>query len=412
VHFVIIGGSAAGISAAETLRHTEPGSDITIISQEPHIAYSRCLCTYYMSGRISRDDMFIRDAKQLDALKLKVMAPVAVMQVNTADHMVSLTNGDSVHYDRLLVASGSSPVLPDIKGIEGESVYTLRTLDDADRIAAKMDKVASAVVLGDGLVSITAAIALNSRGLRVSIAGIAPHILATFLDEVSAQILQHKMSDLGINFHLGQSITEITRDINGKGTRVTLTSGVTIDAGMVVVAAGVKPNIAFMKDAGVKTDIGLLVNKYMETGVPDIFAAGDAAQCQDIVRNQPAWNPLWPNAVEQGRYAALNMSGHRKPYPGTTNMNSLNIAGIPVICVGIANTVDPLHETHFLMKGKTQYEKLVFHDNRLIGFILLGNTEKAGVLTSLVVQQRVSPTQKEKLLSGSYSYTGIAGIGT
>lgn len=410
MHYVIIGGSAAGISAAETLRLADSGAEITIISREPDVAYSRCLCTYYISGRIARDDMFIRNASQIAKLKADIIAPAEVVEVNSGIKAVTLANGDSIHYDRLLIASGSSPVIPDIEGISGEGIFTLRTLADAERIAVKMTGVTSAVILGDGLVSISAAMALNSKGLRVSVVGIAPHIMATFLDEAAAKILQTKMSSLGINLYLGRSFSEIRRNAAGMISGVTLTSGEHIDAGMVIVATGVKPNTGFLKNTGVKTGIGIHVNEHMETGVHGIFAAGDAAQCYDFVRKAPTWNPLWTNAVEQGCYAAWNMAGISRPYPGATNMNSLNLAGIPVICVGAANVGDPSYEAHIITHNGTLYEKLVFRGSCLAGFILLGRTEKAGVLTALVARQNLSPTQKTKLLTGNFSYPKVAEI--
>ncbi len=410
VQYVIIGASAAGLSAAETLRRLKPDAEITIISKEKDIAYSRCLITYYISGQIPKNGLYLRTPEQINKLNLNIVSPAEVVEVSNSTKSVRLADGRIISYDRLLVASGASPVFPDIPGLQGQGVYSLRTLSDADDIIAGLTGVNSAVILGDGLVSVTTAMALSSKGIKVSLVGIAPHILATFLDARAAQILQKKMLARGIELFLGQSFAEINRGQDGKLTGVTITGGKRINAEMAVIAVGVRPNLEFLKNTDLAVIQGLSINNYLETGINGIYAAGDAAQCFDYVRNVSSWQPLWPNAVEQGQIAAYNMAGKSRAYRGCTNMNSLNIDGIPVVCVGIANHDSPDYDTHFISDSDSTYEKLVFQGDRLVGFILLGKTEKAGVLTSLVFQQAVSPTQKEKLLKGNFRYTSVVGL--
>ncbi len=410
MHYVIIGASAAGLSAAETLRRLDPEAEITMISKEKDLAYSRCLVTYYIAGQIPRDKIYLRTDEQLNKLRINVISPVEAVEVNNSSNTVRLSNGSEVAYDKLLIASGASPVIPDIPGLSGPGVYPLRTLPDADEIVSGLGKVTSAVILGDGLVSVTTALALNSRGIKVSIVGIAPHILVTFLDARAARILQDKMADLGIDFYLGQSFQEVNRDQTGSFTGVILTDGRTVKAEMAVIAVGVQANCGFLGKTGLAVKQGISVNDYLETGITGIYAAGDVAEGFDFVRQTTAWQPLWPNAVEQGQIAAHNMAGISKIYYGCTNLNSLNIGGISVVCVGIANSGNPAYETRIVSDHDSTYEKLVFLGNRLVGFILLGKIEKAGVLTSLVFQEALSPTQKDKLLEGRFSYTSIAGL--
>lgn len=411
VNYVIIGASAAGLSAAETLRRLAPDAEITLISREKEIAYSRCLLTYLLSGTISRDDIYFRSREALARLNLNIVSGTEVKGVNIEKREVSLSDGRQVHYDRLLAASGASPVIPDgIKGVSGQGVYTLRTLEDADRITKNLGEVSGAVILGDGLVSVTAAQALNSRGVKVTIVGIAPHILATFLDRRSAEILQEKLTASGIELMLGRTFAEVRRGADGKLKGVAASDGKEFQADIVIIAVGVKPEFSFLKDSGINSDRGLTVNEYLETSVPGIYAAGDVAQGYDRVRETIAWQPLWPNAVEQGRTAGYNMAGVEKCYGGCTNLNSLNIAGTPVICVGQANTDRPGLESFVLSDNGSTYEKIVFAGNKLAGFILLGKTEKAGVITSLVYQGDLSPTQKEKLLNRKFSYTSLSGL--
>jgi len=409
VHYVIIGASAAGISAAETLVRLDPDAEITVVSRETDIAYSRCLVTYYISGQISRDAVFIRSGEQLKALGVRFLAGTEAVGLDTEQKSITLSDSAVISYDRLLVASGAAPVIPDIKGINGQGVFTLRTIADADSIIAEIAESKAVAILGDGLVAVTAAMALNKRGMRVSLVGITPHILAGFLDRRAAGIVQDRMIETGIRFYLGESFSEVNRDAEGRLKGVTLSDGTSIEVDMTVIAVGVKPELKVFGETAAAAENGLLVDEYMETSIPGIYAAGDVAQAYDVVRNAPVWNPLWPHAVEQGRYAALNMAGRKVPYRGSTNMNSLNIGGIPLVCAGIANSELPDYESFTVSDNNSTYEKLVFRNRKLAGFILLGKTEKSGVLTSLVKHEITSPTQKDKLLRGHFSYTALTG---
>ncbi|MBU7005372.1 NAD(P)/FAD-dependent oxidoreductase [Phosphitispora fastidiosa] len=409
MHYVIIGASAAGISAAETLVRLEPDAEITVVSREKDIAYSRCLVTYYISGQINRDAVFIRTSEQLKALGVRFIAATEAVGLDAEQKHMTLSDSAVISYDRLLAASGASPVIPDIKGIIGQGVYTLRTIADADSIIAEITESKAVAILGDGLVAVTAAIALNKRGMRVSLVGIAPHILAGFLDSRAAGMIQDRLAETGIRFYLGKSFNEVNRDTEGRLNGVILSDGTSLEADMALVAAGVKPELKFFGETAVAAENGLLVDEYMETSIPGIYAAGDVVQAYDVVRNAPVWNPLWPNAVEQGRFAALNMAGRKAPYRGSANMNSLNIGGIPLVCAGIANSELPDYESFYVSDNNSTYEKLVFRNEKLAGFILLGKTEKSGVLTSLLRHETISPTQKAKLLRGDFSYTALTG---
>lgn len=410
MHYVIIGASAAGLSAVETLRRLDPDSVITVISKEKDIAYSRCLTTYFLAGRITRNNLYLRTPDDMQSLNAQIILGAEAVDADAQAKTVTLSDGKMVSYDKLLAASGATPIIPDIPGIRGDGVYSLRTIVDADNIVSKLAGATSAVILGDGLVSITAALALHARGIKVSVVGIASHILATFLDYRAAEILQKKMNSLGIDLFLGRSFRELHRDRTGNFTGVTMTDGSYIDAGLAVIAAGVRPEYGYLQNLGISANPGILVNEFMESNIPDIYAAGDTAQAYDIVRGGPAWNPLWPNAVEQGLTAAYNMAGIPRAYDGCTNMNSLNIGGISAISMGITHGDSSDLETVVVTDRNSTYEKLVFSSNRLVGYILLGNTEKAGVLSSLVSKGEVSTTQKAKLLKGSFGYTSLAGL--
>jgi nitrite reductase (NADH) large subunit len=410
VHYVIIGASAAGISAVETLCRLVPDAKITLISKEKDIAYSRCLTTYYISDKVSRDKLFIRSQEQLEGLGITIITGIEAVSVDVSAKSVNLSDGRKINYHRLLAASGSTPIVPDIPGIEAKGIFALRKLEDAQNIHEYLPRTDSAILLGDGLVAVTTALALNSRGIKVSVVGIAAHLMATFLDQHCAEILQKTMVEMGIQFYLESTVKQIKLNQSGEISGIILDTGINVNAGLMVVAVGVKPELDYLANTGISTDIGIKVNDYLETNVEGIFAAGDAAQCFDYVRQKSWWNPLWPNAVEQGEIAARNMAGQKRAYIGCTNLNAVNIDKLSLICGGETNKKDKDNEEYVIKDLPGNYEKLVFSADRLIGFILLGNTEKAGVLTSLLMQKSITSTQKENLVSRKYNYVSLSGL--
>lgn len=410
MRYVIIGNSAAGLSAAETIRNNDTTGEITIISDESCPAYSRCLSTYHLGGRLPREQLFIKnqDYYKKNSFSLKYGL---VTGVKTKENQLDLSTGEKIFYDRLLIASGGEPVIPEIPGVEGEGIYPLRTIADLDGIVCTLDRVKEAVILGDGLVSITTAQALLQRGVKVSVAGIAGYILAQFLDAASAAMLEAKLKDSGVNLELKNSISEVLLDSNRQVRGVRLSDGRELPAQLLIIAVGVRPRISFLSGSGIVCDHGILADNHLETSVPGVFAAGDAVQAADLLRGKPLINPLWPNAVEQGGIAGANMCGMKKVYPGSCNMNSVNIAGISVIAAGITTPADSVCEEYVDdRKAYNIYNKLVFRDDRLIGFLLSGNTSNAGILLSLLKEQNPLGAKKAELLAGRNYYAKLSGL--
>jgi len=400
MRYVIIGNSAAGTFAVEGIRLADRLGEIVVLSNEARVAYSRCLTTHYIEGRLGEKDMALRSEDFPDRMDVKICYGCQVTSVDTDRRLVHYNEGMSLAYDRLLIATGASPKVPDIPGIEGPGVYTLRTLDDAKRINAEIAKGERAVVLGAGPVGLKTAHALRQRGMQVSVVAGSPHILSRVMDRRGAEIIQEVLAQHGMEFYLESEVREIARDPEGQLAGVVLAGGRELECRMVIVGKGVQPNAAFLKGTPIVINHGVAVNEYLETSVPGVFAAGDVAETYDLACDEVRINATWPNAAEQGRLAGENMAGRRVKYAGSIGMNAVGFYGLPAISAGSVRAAGPGFEIlEWSDRVKRTYRRLVFRDRRLVGFAMVGDVNGAGVLTGLI-KQRVSIRDKEQFLEG------------
>lgn len=388
MRYVIIGGSIAGLSAAQAIREQDRAADIRVISGEKAGPYYRPVIPYLISGQKSERDIFYPE----DPLKEKNIDSIlgTVLRVDAKKKEVELASGERLAYDALLLATGSVPLKPPIPGLDGEGVYPLRNMDQAVRIRDAAKTAASAVVIGGGLVGIKAALAL--RELRrstgtgpqgVTVVEMLPEILNGRLDQHAGRIIRAAVEQEGVTVLVNSGVAKILRT-QGKVDRVQLARGGTIKADLVVVAAGVRPNISCLKGSGVRTNKGVLVDQSLRTNVAGIYAAGDVAEGLELLTGKNTVSGLWGNAVEMGRIAGMNMSGGKVSYPGFLSvMNASEIAGIPFISAGLIDVEGNKYRTTSHDDGKN-YWKLVFEGSFLVGAIFVGDLKNAGIYTALI----------------------------
>jgi len=402
---VIIGNSAAGIFAAEAIRRSNPQDKIVIVSDEQEYAYSRCLTSYYIAGKVDEQNMLIRSKDFYHEWEIEFCPGEKVCEVNTEQRFVLTNTSQKISFDCLLIASGARAVRPDISGNNSVGVYTLRTLADARQITSRCRRTSEAVVIGGGLVSLKAAYGLYSRGLKVTVIIASQQILSQVLDKEAADIIQKHLEEKGIRFIFGQDVTEICTDPFNECRGVLLKDGFEIPCGLVVIGKGVVPNTDFIDRAVIKVNQGIVVDRNMLTSLEGIYAAGDVAESLDYLNSKPVSYAIWPNAAAQGEIAGMNMAGKKTYYPGAISMNSLDFFGLNTISAGwsrasgtefqISKECCPEHKT---------YKRFVFKDGTLIGYTLVGNIARAGILTGMI-GQRVSEQDCRQLLKN-----GIAGI--
>lgn len=413
MHYVIIGSSAAGIKAAETLRSLDEEAEITVISEENEPPYSRCLLAEYLAGNLSRGDLVFRAGDFYGRNKIRARLGERVASVKPQQHEVVLDSGETVGYDKLLVATGSSSTCPPLPGVDKVGSMGLRNIRDADQILEQCHPGNKAVIIGGGFVGLEAAYALNQRGLEVTVVEMAPHILALQMDETAASILADDMEQVGIRIITGIATREMWAPAltDGSGTDpeklVILEDGTELTAHLVLTCTGTRPNTDLLEGTGAVINRGLVVNQYMETCLPDIYAAGDVCESVDIVSGEQALSPIWPNAVIQGKTSAYNMAGRpRKATPLLGMQNAVEFRAVPAIAAGYSTAKPaPGREIYTLHQpGRGIYRKIVIEDNVIIGMIFVGEIQNAGVVAALIRKQADVSAVKDKLLDRNFNF--------
>ncbi len=391
MRYVIIGGSAAAISAVEAIRSIDRESQIDLFSDEATPLFSRVLLPYYLAEELSKPLLSFRTPDFFEQNRIIAHLGVKIQKISTESKTVVDEKGEAYPFDKLLIATGGNPIIPSIQGIQKEGISPLKTMADAEKIYQFKGK--RAVVIGAGSVGVESCISLRKRGMEVTLLEQLGHVLPTVFDEEAASILQKKIEHLGITTITGERAIQFTG--NGHVESV-ITESREIKCDMVVVAVGVKPAVELAQKAGIEIGAleGIKVNSEMMTSFPNIFAAGDVAETFDITRQSQWINAIWPCAVEQGRVAGLNMAGKKTLYEGSFRRNSIgNFIGVPAISMGLtrAETCSTCEggESFQEIKRRTRetYKKLILRNGRLVGAILVGQTQKAGLYQVLLKKQ-------------------------
>ncbi len=404
---LIIGGSIAGISAASAIRSSSPDEEITVVSQEKGKAYYRPLIPFLIEDK--KKDIFFEEDPSVKYSYKHITGRATGIDVKS--RKVLLSSGDKLGYDRLLMATGSSPDLPEIEGSEGAGIFTLRTSADAAEIREYAQGKKNAVILGGGLVGIKAALALNHLGIRVTLIEKLHQVLFGRLDLYGSQLISRALEGEGIHIVTGETIESIERKKDSVKA-VKLSSGNTVKADFVIIATGVKPNIDILVDTGIKINEGIVVNEKLQSSNPDIFAAGDTVEFIDIPTGEPAVSALWTNAAEMGRFAGKNMAGGELDYNGFLSvMNAAQICDIPFISLGIIDPVDKKNYEIIATKSSEGYRKLLFRNDLLVGAVFIHSIEGAGIYTSLIKNRIPLEGLKEKAIDGYLSYADFIGAG-
>lgn len=415
---VIIGNSAAGVRAAETLRSLDPKAEIIMIAEENLLAYSRCLLPNFLAGTRDEDDLRIRPRDFYSRNRIQTIFGQRAVAVDVRSREVKLEDGTAVPYDKLLIATGASSLLPPVPGVNGENVFGLRHLSDAQGILRACANARKVVIVGGGFVGLEAAYALYGRGLEVTVVEKMPHILPQQFDDLAAGILMRDMQAEGIRFILGKGIREIAAPglwsllFGRPGKGVILDDGERLKADVVVIATGTRPNVEVVRGTGMVINRGIPVNEYMETSIPDIYAAGDVAETKDVVTGQMALTPIWPNACVQGRIAAYNMAGVRRPYGSMVGMqNAVEFREVPAIAMGL--TQPPEDQQYEVLQDyqpdRNRYKKLILRYNILVGMILVGTIHQAGVYGALIKKKADLGPFRHLLLRDDFNYGHIFG---
>ncbi len=411
MRYVIIGNSAAGIGAAEAIREVDPGSQVTIISDEPEGAYSRALISYELAGWIPEGRLGLRPPEFYREKNIETLLGRRAVRIDPQAKELHLDNGQKVSYDKLLLATGGSPQKVGVKGEDKQGVFGFRTLGDLMAISAAVKNAREGVVLGGGCIGLQAACGLHHHGVETTIAVTSPHLLSQVADPECGDFFRKLFEKNGI------AVRTNARPVEFKGTdrveSILFEDGSEQPAQLVVVGKGVKPNTDLAQGTKIRVDWGIVADETMRTDEPDIYAAGDVASTRDRVTDLMTVNAVWPCAYEQGRTAGLNMAGKHARYEGSLRMNAADFFGVSFISLGVVKPREEGYETHvYSPPGKNRYRKLIFKGERLVGAVLIGRVDHAGVLFNLMRKKADVSDIKDDLLEGRFEFARTASLVT
>lgn len=405
MNYVIVGNGVSAIGAIEGIRQYDKEGKILVVSDEKVPTYGRPLISYYLADKIKLDTMPFRSEEWYRDNGVEMKLDSRVAHVRPAEKTLELVGGETIGYDKLLLATGGTPVAPPVEGIEGEGVYNFTTIAHADLLKDLVDTVETVAVIGAGLIALKAAEGFAEKGIPVTII-VRSRIMRAYFDEAASSMVVRHLEKNGLTFKQGAGTRAIIRRADGSVEGVDTDKGF-VPADVVVVAAGVRPNMGLAEGSGIKTNKGIRVDDSLATSDPDVFAAGDVAEALDLLTGEYAVRPLWPNAYTQGNYAGINMAGQDQHYSGGLSMNSITYYGLPTVAVGKTNPLDEddRYEIHtFEDKELSVYRKVVFEDNVLVGCILIGDIDHAGIYTSFIKNKfMVEGEAKQEIINGNPS---------
>jgi NAD(P)H-nitrite reductase large subunit len=321
-----------------------------------------------------------------------------VKAVDTASRRLTLESGSLLHYDRLLVATGSRPVLPPVEGADLPGVHTCWTLADARQIMRLAQPGARVVLIGAGFIGCIILESLAERGVEMTVVEVGDRMVPRMLNRTAGTLLKRWCETKGVRVFTSTRVTAIDMAPTDKGLKVRLDSGQELAADLVVSAAGVAPNIDFLQGSGVEIERGILIDPQMRTTIPDIYAAGDVAQGRDFSTGGFDVHAIQPTASEHGRCAALNMAGVATPYQGSLNMNVLDTLGLISSSFGLWMGVDGGDTAEACEPEQFRYLSLQFQDDVMVGATGIGLTQHVGVLRGLIQGRVRLGDWKQKLL--------------
>ena len=388
--YVVIGNSAAAIGTIEGIRKTDPEGKIAVVSSEPYHTYSRPLISYLLEGKTDRTRMLYRDSGFYERNGCDTYLGKTAVSIDPAAHTVTLEDGAALAYSKLMVSTGSEPFVPPFAGLETvANKYYFMTLDDALSLENALAPDKKVLILGAGLIGLKCCEGISRRVHSVTVVDLSPRILSSILNETSAQIVRKQIEAHNVTFRLGQTVREF------RGNSAVLDSGEELTFDLLVLAVGVRPRTALIREAGGAVGRGIITDQYQETSLKDVYAAGDCTESYDISSEQSRILALLPNAYRQGEAAGINMAGGRSSFGQAIPMNAIGFFGLPIITAGSYDGVT------YEKKDDKNYKILYYRDNLLKGYILTGNVERAGIYTALIREKIPLDTVDFELLCES-----------
>ncbi|MFH1350995.1 MAG: FAD-dependent oxidoreductase [Pseudomonadota bacterium] len=395
--YLIIGNGVAGTTAAENIRKQDKEGQITIFTDEDLPFYYRVRLPEYLSNDVTEKDLLAKKEQWYQEHNIHIKLTTRVTGAEPSQKVIITQDNQKSPYDCLLIATGGHSFIPPIKGSDKKGVFALRNIQDARSISTYGKTIVDVVLIGGGLLGLEAGNALRKLGEKVMVVEFFPRLLPRQLDVEGAKRLQSMMEGRGFSFRLGAKTQEILGD--AKATGVLLEGGETLNAKMVIISAGVRPNLELAKPLGLATDKGIIVDERLRTDRQNIYAAGDVAEFKGIPYG------IWTAAMEQGKTAGINMAGGDMIYQGTTMANTLKVVGVDLASAGDIDAENRFESR--VTSNEKVYKKIVIENNQIIGCIMLGDTKGFNQLTKAMAEKRDISKIKDQILSEGFDFKSL-----
>jgi phenylglyoxylate dehydrogenase epsilon subunit len=385
--YLVVGSSHAALEAVTAIRMHDAEGSLTLLTRDPHLPYSPTVLPYVVSGRSAPDAIFLRDEQFFAANRVAFKRGAALKALHVERNAAELADGSEIAYEKILLATGAAPAIPPIPGIDTVSYQVLRTLDDATKLNAAIKQSRHAVVLGAGLVGMHAAENLVKAGASVTIVEMAKQLTDGYFDPTAAQMIEKAFTDHGARILTGSRVVKLAP--SAIGATLTLENGATLEADLLLVATGVKPNMDYLAGSQVELDRGILVSDSMQTSVANVWSAGDCAQAKGFFTEAKVMNAILPDATEQGRIAGMAMAGDPglKIYPGGVPLNTYHFFGRHAISVGSSKVPAGAEVATRFDEASGRYLKAIFLDGRLLGIFGVNEFFDGGVMCQLILRR-------------------------
>lgn len=379
---VIIGNGVAGNSAVSAIREVRKDAEIAVISEEVFPEYSACVLPDYLAGEIERDRIFLKSLDNYQQENIKTIFGHKVVTIDTHEKKVTLDDKRKIPYHKLIIATGGKPAIPPVEGFSQRGVFTLKSVDDVDKISHhQMEEV---VVVGSGPIGMEATVALRKRGYKVWCIELLDWILPKVFDKKPSHIIKKVAEEKGVKVLVGEKVVKI---LGRGGVEGVLTDKRKIKCDAVILAIGMRPNVDLAKKTGIKTGEagGIKVNDQMMTRVKDVYACGDCVETEDPVTGEPTLILLWHNARRQGKIAGYNCAGFPRRYAGSTSVVSLDVFDTFASSIGDPAADFENGEVEVIEKETEDfYYRMVVVDGAIAGAQSIGKIEDMGILLPFV----------------------------
>jgi nitrite reductase (NADH) large subunit len=401
MRYAVIGNGVAGTTATQEISRRDPSCEVDLFSEEAYPYYRRPLLWAFIAGELEQEGLYYRPASWYAERNINLRLGTAVASIETSEHRITMADGSTEGYDRVLLAMGARPFIPPLEGTGGAGVFALRTMDDALAIRACAREVERAVVIGGGLLGLETARAINTAGASVTVIEFFPHLLPRQLDVEGAAVLQALLEEQGLRIITGGTTEAVLGDGEARGVR--LRGGVRVAGELILFSTGIRCRTDLAEEAGIRTNRGIIVDSQLQSSTEDVFAVGDVAEFGGTVYG------IIPPAIEQARVAAANMvDPGSASYNGSIPSTTLKVAGAELTTIGdgLAQGEDYVALRHVDLPAR-HYRKLVLHHGRIVGAILLNDHTRARTIRQLIEGEVDVSASGEQLLDDQFDVKSL-----